>query len=243
MAVISLQNILDDTSYLLGESGTPVSEVGKRTRFANDAAGAVAKIRNWSWELQTGDAVNFVYSATPTNNAYTYVLTPTAGVLKDRNAIYTLSFTDQHGTITYFTPCDEPTMDFITVNGKTDNVFYIQGNAKDGFTLVVNANADALPTQNVTGAWKYRYFATVPDFVALTDGTPIPSIKVLSEYVASEVFFGYREQSQYELARQRYQDTLEDLSLKDMKASPFQSQSIMTFRNSIGASGNFKTYF
>lgn len=243
MAAITLQNILDDSSYLLGETGTPTAQVSIRTRFANDVKDAISKIRHWSWELMDGDPINYVYSASPASNVYTYSLTPSAGDLKGRDSMYILKFTDQNGNITYFSPVDEPTMDNFTLNGRTDNVFFIKGNAKAGYTLVVNALSSALPTQNVTGAWTYRYYGKDADFVNTTDTTFIPSLKAFSEYVAAEVFFGYREQAQYQLARQRYQDALEDLALKDMKPAPFQDSSIKSFRQASGASSQFKTYY
>lgn len=243
MNATTLQNVLDDSSYLLGETGTPTSQISIRTRFANDAKNAIAKIRNWSWEMRDGDTINFVYSTSPTNNIYTYTLTPSAGTLKNKNAIYTLKFTDQNSDVTFFTPINETTMDYYTTNGRTDNAFFLKGDAKSGYTLVVNALSAALPTQNVNNAWNYRYFYQDPDFVNTTDTTSIPSIKAISEYIAGEVFFGYREQAQYELSQQRYQSSLEDLALQDMKLAPFTPTTIKSFRDAVGASDNFKTYY
>ena len=240
---VTLQNCLDYASYLIGESGTPTSEVTKRTLFANGAKNAIARIRPWSWELQDGDAINFVYSSSPVNGIYTYSLTPSAGNFKNKDAMYLLKFTDQNGTISYFSPVDESTMDYDTKNGRTDNVFLVKGNDKAGYTLVVNAGASALPTQNVTGAWTYRYFYKDPDFVNTTDTTAIPSSKIIAEYIAAEILYGYREQAEYELARQRYQGSLEDLAMQDMKLAPFQESALMTLRQSKGESVNFKTYY
>jgi hypothetical protein len=240
---LQLQDVLNRASYLLGESGTPSSELTKRTDFANAAKSGLRHERNWSWELADGDAINFVYSSSPTNGVYTYTLNPSAGTFKHVNAMYYLKFTDNSGTVTYFKPVSEGQMNYQTANGLTDNVFFVKGNESAGYTLVINAGATALPTTNVTGGFTYRYYCREADFVNLTDSSFVPKISVLAWKVVEMVLYGYREQAQMQLAQQNYQSALAEMAEEDQKHQPFQDQKILSFRESVGFSTNMKTYF
>jgi len=244
MAGITLQSVLDYSSQLLGESGgTPSSQTTIRTNFANRAKNALARIRNWSWELQDGDPINYVYSATPTNGEYTYTLTPSAGTFKNKDSMVTLIFTDSNKNQTAFSQAPESQVAYEVLNQLTDNIFFIKGNDNSGYTLVVNSYAMGLPASNVSNAWSYRYFAKEADFVATTDTSSIPDISYLAWKVAEDVLYGYREQAQAQLAGQSAQNALDDMAMQDQKEAPYVNQSIMSFRTFVGASNSFKSYY
>lgn len=237
---ITLQNILDASSYILGETGgTPTAQLTIRTKFANEAKVAIRDMQNWSWERQDGDAINYTY--TPGSTTYSYTLSPSAGAIKNKDAIIWVKFTDQNGTINYLDPVDEASMNNEVQNNGTDWVYWLKGNDKLGYSLIINAGP--LPTQNVTGAITYAYYAKEADFAAGTDTTAIPKEEVLAWFIASKVLYGYREQAQYQLANTEFQNCIDDMLMMDQKAQPYEDVHIKSKREALGASNDYRTYF
>ncbi len=230
---VTLQNCLDASSYYLWESGTPSTEVTKRTLFANQAKKNIRDLRNWTWELKDATPINIVNG---TNN---YPFATAAPDLKATQAIWTLKIIDQNNNSQFYNPVEEPAWDNITVNQLDDQVYWVKGNAVDGFTLYVNA----LPTANVTNGINPRYFAYEGDFVNTTDATRIPKEEAIGWYIAAKVLYGYREEAMYQLAMQEYQAALDDLSMFDQKTNPFTTETIQNLRQSAGQSTDFRTYF
>lgn len=230
MAALTLQNMLDSSSFYLGESGTPSSETTKRTVFANEAKEYVRNLRNWSWEEKTGTAINIVTGT----NSYTL-----ASDLKNAKAVKWLTVTDTSGNVTYYTPVSEQDYNALVNQSQTDQVYYVSGNSTSGYTVKINPT----PTANVTSGLNYAYYATESDFVNTTDTTNIPKRELFGWYIAAKVLYGYREQAQYQLAMQNFSDAVSDMANEDMKKAPYENSQIQNFRQYNGMSTNFRSYY
>lgn len=230
MSAITLQNALDSSSYYLGESGTPSSETTKRTVFANEAKEYIRNLRNWSWEEKNATAINVVSGTT------SYSL---ASDLKNAKAIKWLTLTDTNGNVTYYTPVSEQDYNAIVNQSQTDQVYYVSGNPINGYTVKINPS----PTVNVTNGINYKYYASESDFVNTTDTTNIPKRELIAYYIAAKVLYGYREQSQYQLAMQNFSDAVADIASEDMKKAPYENSQIQNFRQYNGASTDFRSYY
>jgi hypothetical protein len=230
MSAITLQNALDSSSFYLGESGTPSSETTKRTVFANEAKEYVRNLRNWSWEEKAGTAINIVSGTTK------YTL---ASDLKNAKAVKWLTITDSSGNVTYYTPVSEQDYNAIVNQSQTDQVYYVSGNPVSGYTVQINPS----PTANVTNGLNYTYYAAEADFALVTDTTNIPKRELLGWYIAAKVLYGYREQSQYQLAMQNFNGAVEDMANEDMKKAPYENSQIQNFRQYMGMPTNFRSYY
>lgn len=228
--VVTLQSILNSASAALGETGgTPTAELTTRIRFANDCKEMLANMRNWGYELKTG-----TINITTVNN---YAL-PTD--FKNETAMESVKIKDSNGNYAYYAVATEDQWNYITVNNMNDQVFYVTGDQVAGFTLYVNLPT---PITAVTSGITIRYYSTEVDFVNVTDTTRIPSSEVLHDFIVAQVLYGYREQAQYQLAMQEFEDALEDMVSTDYKKPPHASQRIIPFKESIGADGSFKSNF
>jgi hypothetical protein len=230
MAATTLTQILAGASYHLGETSVPTSQNAIRTDFANDGKTNIRDLRNWTWELNTGTPVNLIAN----RNYYTL-----ATDLKNTQAVNWLACTDSNGNLTYYSPVDEGKWNSNIANSDPQPVYVVRGNKVAGYTVYLSPT----PTENVTGGLTYQYYWDEADFVNPTDTTRIPKAEVIIWHIVSMVLFGYREQSQYQLAVNEMNAAIEDMSMFDQKRAINDTTQISTFRQSLGASNNFKTYY
>jgi hypothetical protein len=123
--------------------------------------------------------------------------------------------------------------------GSTLNLYSLVGNNTDGYTLYITPS----PTYSYTGGIAFGYYAVEPPFVNTTDTTNCPHEDIIGWYIAAQVYLGYREQAQYQLAMNEYQDGLEQLANMDLKQPPNTDNKIANLRNIRGMSSNFRNYF
>jgi hypothetical protein len=232
ISVVSLQNCLDLASQLLGETTTPTSQNSIRMGFANMAKRDIRGIRNWTWE-QT-------YATTDlTASTITYAL-PTD--FKDINAMYSVQISD-NGALSYTWPYYAPS----TLEGykgalqtqATDQIYVVTGNYKNGFTLNINPP----PSTSVTGGIIFSYYQLEPNFTTVSDTTAIPTPDPIAKFIAAQVLFGYREQAQYQLMIDKYQESIADLAMDDQKEARNAPMGIKSYRSALGKSNNYKHYY
>lgn len=230
MQAITLQNCLDASSFFLGESGTPTSEVTKRTEFANEAKEYIRNLRNWTFEKKYPAAINIV------SGTSLYTL---ATDMKNRQSLEWVKVTDSNNNNTYYTPVTESEFNAIVNNSQQDQVYLVKGNNVDGYTITLNP----APSANVTNGLNYCYYFAEPDFALTTDTTRIPKREAIAWYITAKVLYGYREQSQYQLAMNEFNGAIEDMANEDMKGDPYVNQQIQNFRQYSGASTDLRTYY
>lgn len=232
--VVTLDDVLTLASQFLGETSVPTTQNTIRTNFANSAKDAVANIRNWTWELTSPAAeIDTVIDqrayALPTN-------------FKNKQAMFSIQVTNGDTNSEkwpFYAQVTEEQFKGYTSQGLQDQVYYVDGNFNDGYTVNINP----APTAVVTGGIVYRYYKLQADFVNLTDTNAIPQKEPLAWYVAQQVLYGYREQAQAQLAQQQYEANILDMTLQDMKMGRNTNEHIKSYREALGRSMNFKTYF
>lgn len=229
--LVTLQNVLDSSSALLGETGgTPTAELTNRTRFANDCKKVLANMRNWGFEYKTGTPITITSSTT-------YSL---PNDIKNDTSVDTIKITDTKSNVIYYPTLTRGQLQYDQANNITDNGYHVSGDPVAGFTLTINPT----PSGSIVGGTiTPGYFSYEGDFVNTTDTTRIPSVEVLSRYVVAKVLYGYREQAQYQLAMNEFNNALEDLASTDLKEAPHAQQKVLSFKESLGMSDNFKTFF
>lgn len=232
--VVTLNDVLTLASQFLGETSVPTTQNSIRTNFANSAKDAIANIRNWTWELTSPAA-----ELDTVKDQRAYAL-PTN--FKNKQAMYSIQVSDGNSNPErwpFYAQVTEEQFKGYTYQGLQDQVYYVNGNFVDGYTVNINP----APASAITGGIVYRYYKLQPDFSALTDTVAIPQKEPLAWYVAQQVLYGYREQAQAQLAQQQYEANILDMTLQDMKMGRNTNEHIKSYREALGRSTNYRTYY
>ena len=237
--LVTCQDCLTFASYVLGETTPPVSQNTIRMNFANVAKDAVLNERNWSWEYTEPTPINLVSGQT----AYSLTLTD----VKSKNSLDWVQVYDNSTNLQAQWPFYSPTNRHGILSalnntgnaGSTLNLYALVGNNKNGYTLYITPS----PTYSKTGGIAFAYYAIEPSFAATTDTTNVPDGDLIGWYIAAQVYLGYREQAQYQLAMNNFQDGLDSLANVDFKQPPNTSNKMANLRNIRGMSTDFRSYF
>jgi hypothetical protein len=237
--IVSLNDCLTFASYVLGETTPPASQVAIRTNFANIAKHEVESERNWSFEYTEPSPINLVAGQT----AYPLSLVD----IKTKNSLDYVQVYDGSTNPQAQWPFYSPTTRRGILNalnnagnsGGTLNLYSLVGNNTNGYTIYIAPS----PIISYTGGIAFGYYAVEAPFVNLVDTTNIPHEDLIGWYIAAQVYLGYREQAQYQLAMNNFQDGLEQLANMDFKQPPNTDNKILNINNLRGFGTSFKTRY
>lgn len=191
---VTLQTVLEDLNYILGDTSVPSSGIDNQKRFINLTNEKIYDYHDWRWAT---NSTSYVFSGS------TQTLPTDFNNLVEVREEITGADNDNIYDIVNETDIDRSTSEYIA---------YVSGNEEDGFTLSVNQTDN--PTLKTTLKIK------ASDMSATTDETKCPRSMPIARgavVLMQEAEDPYRDTTQ---ALRKYQDELDDLIRLDVRTKP-----------------------
>lgn len=224
-------DVLTKAAYKVGE--TTVDTGAQRQAWLKDAIQDIFGRRRWSWALTTASPQTIV------NGTATYTL-PTDYY---EDATYQVKLTDTASPANdyFYSPIFEWQLANMSQPTLTSSpYYYVRGNRADGYTITI------LPTPTSTQAgWSLnvKYTKLVTDYAALTDKVPMPDTTALVMGIVKEIFRSQNRLDQFEIARQEYEASIDELSNTDLELERALNLSIIDYRDYVGIPRDIENFY